>query len=1510
MAFSLNTTSSTGQEKGWIPLMFAAEAGDINTLTELLSRSSDIDIDARDWNGCTSLEIAAEKGHVAVVERLLVHNANPNLSDLDQITPLWKAARYGHAPVVQLLLTDGNILDVNQRSVYLHKYDLDTPDTPLSIALKQGHKEAAELLSRTDGINPCLTATLSKTLFWKKVNKCNLGHDTEDPDGDGADSQCGTTDIIESPSKLLVLAAAHGCSKIAKELLNKHSADVNAVHEYYAGEVLGWFMDSPLVAASRRGNLKTVRLLLAMDEIRMNVSSNNGDTALTAAAQAGFADVVKVLITDGRIEVDYENHGRTALSFAAESGSEATVYELLATRAANPNSQDNQARTPLIWAVDPGRGYGPGGWQAYEGVVRMLLANSKIAVNSNDSSGWTALLYAAKNGALGLVMALLEHPQIDPMAGPENASPLTEAAMHGHADVIRALISVGQVDVNAIRPCMFGRSRTALMIAVQHDRIEYKNVTQVLLSTPGIDVNFQDEHGTTALMLAALANTLRMDKFILNSRRITKMRYHNDNTGLCSEYNIEIMRAILDHPGIKPDLRNNEGRTALSLAAEAANIEHVKALLALDDVDPDARDIHGRGPLSWVFEDNGLQISWKKEERKAVLQQLLRLPSVDPNAEDHNGLTPLLLAIKYYEGHEYVEILLSRPDLDVDRPRADGADSPLDTAKQTGNMATVLLLRARGASESAVVESSFSCPEYPMFEYTQPQQRQRMFVRRSSSSGSETSLVSCESNFDCPPDLSRGLMRTLRNELLGEHNLRLGSQQRYVDEWVESRTSLCSSCSAIDLGSAFRTRHTKYQGRVIADLGRVDETWTNTTCSLCRLFAAVYSPTRLEEGHKLTSFSTTQSWLCHTQMNRWYDFQSKHFVDTMLLAMLAADSMVSDEPAEADENWSIRAEDVVKAVFSSGLIGRLGRNGPDQGSVTIPRLPTEISDWSAARGWINLCRENHSWGCNPRKAAAVPHFFLIDCSRRQVIEQKESQSSVPPPYVALSYVWGQSQGIQKPPQRQKQQESLDGIGDGIVEPAIEDAIRVTLELGYKYLWVDRYCIIQTGDEAIKQEQLRHMHLVYANAEVTLIAAAGKDSSAGLPGVPGRPRNQQPGALIQGHALVCIPPDPSLHIRSRSIWATRGWTYQEGLLARRRIFFSEYEMSYECRHMLCREAIRLPRGLEQRISGYKPRFMEPFWMYKPYRLPGMDSSETGIGLFDLLAVYTKRNLSLPSDTLNAMLGIFSLLAQRKTKPVYHICGVPILRLTGRRRSRSQRRKQDPTASGGGGDTEVAAAESLGGFLDGLCWRLDEPAHRRPGFPSWSWTGWQGVVAAMSNYRNAIKQSYGLGIDISIIPGNQDGGVAVPWGRCYDSLRMVDDSNPDIRTGQNHVLEITASAVTVRFCRGEYNGRPDTWVGTVCAGHGVWQGEFFLTSKDVPVSSLLQEPWTGIVLGNSESKVYGDLYDTTVVVIQEQKNGQQRGNMQDYTYCERVGLLHLVPCTLEANCAVGVLLKIRS
>ncbi len=63
---------------------------------------------------------------------------------------------------------------------------------------------------------------------------------------------------------------------------------------------------------------------------------------------------------------------------------------------------------------------------------------------------------------------------------------------------------------------------------------------------------------------------------------------------------------------------------------------------------------------------------------------------------------------------------------------------------------------------------------------------------------------------------------------------------------------------------------------------------------------------------------------------------------------------------------------------------------------------------------------------------------------------------------------------------------------------VEDALVLTAALRGKYLWVDALCIIQ-DDHADKLEMLPWMHLIYSAAQLTIIAAAGTDCGAGLPG---------------------------------------------------------------------------------------------------------------------------------------------------------------------------------------------------------------------------------------------------------------------------------------------------------------------------------------------------------------------------------------------------------------------------
>lgn len=57
----------------------------------------------------------------------------------------------------------------------------------------------------------------------------------------------------------------------------------------------------------------------------------------------------------------------------------------------------------------------------------------------------------------------------------------------------------------------------------------------------------------------------------------------------------------------------------------------------------------------------------------------------------------------------------------------------------------------------------------------------------------------------------------------------------------------------------------------------------------------------------------------------------------------------------------------------------------------------------------------------------------------------------------------------------------------------------TKELGLRYLWVDRICIVQ-DDDGINLTQIYRMDTIFGSSDVTLVAQFGEDATSGLPGV--------------------------------------------------------------------------------------------------------------------------------------------------------------------------------------------------------------------------------------------------------------------------------------------------------------------------------------------------------------------------------------------------------------------------
>ncbi|KAK0618910.1 hypothetical protein B0T14DRAFT_602848 [Immersiella caudata] len=126
-----------------------------------------------------------------------------------------------------------------------------------------------------------------------------------------------------------------------------------------------------------------------------------------------------------------------------------------------------------------------------------------------------------------------------------------------------------------------------------------------------------------------------------------------------------------------------------------------------------------------------------------------------------------------------------------------------------------------------------------------------------------------------------------------------------------------------------------------------------------------------------------------------------------------------------------------------------------------PQVVAPAFDAQRARAWIEDCEENHEQTCTePDQFTAVPGMRFIDCDICKVVNADPSSK-----WVTLSYRWG--------PQT-KDPSIVHDLSRA--SPTVRDAMTVARGLGYRYLWVDKYCINQHS-ALERDDQIQKMDLI-------------------------------------------------------------------------------------------------------------------------------------------------------------------------------------------------------------------------------------------------------------------------------------------------------------------------------------------------------------------------------------------------------------------------------------------------
>ncbi|KAI3319408.1 heterokaryon incompatibility protein-domain-containing protein [Xylariaceae sp. AK1471] len=396
-------------------------------------------------------------------------------------------------------------------------------------------------------------------------------------------------------------------------------------------------------------------------------------------------------------------------------------------------------------------------------------------------------------------------------------------------------------------------------------------------------------------------------------------------------------------------------------------------------------------------------------------------------------------------------------------------------------------------------------------------------------------------------------------------------------------------------------------------------------------------------------------------------------------------------------------------------------------------------DPAVVRDWLNCCQVHHMSCLLNRYPSTLyatePTLNLIDCEKRRVVSYTTPDQRMELEYVALSYTWGGKDYTS----------TATKVGPELPDNlplVIEDAIQATLALGYRFIWVDRYCIDQ-HDAFKKHEQIMNMDSIYQYAALTIIAAAGTNETYGLPGVSRRRSTKQWSFKGNNFSIASTLPSPQRSI-GESRWATRGWTYQEAVLSTRRLVFTDDQLYFECNSMSSYESLHVSwDAYYSRSRPYLKEFMRPTLFSFPQTRTSFAPSVPSLKVENFSTYihcaeqYSRRTLSFDTDSLNAFSGIIRKLETTRTFPIHHVWGVPFIRPA------EETACEDSITSILSSKESIfnqwfhliaplstsSQAHHLESLVIGLSWRHDKssvPPRRRADFPSWSWVGWEGAV----------------------------------------------------------------------------------------------------------------------------------------------------------------------------------------
>ena len=412
--------------------------------------------------------------------------------------------------------------------------------------------------------------------------------------------------------------------------------------------------DIRVVNAVKAGDRSTLQKLIAQ-RADVNAAEPDGTTALHWAVRADDLDTTRLLVRGGANVKAANRYGVTPISLAAVNGNAAAI-ELLLKAGADPNTTMEEGETVLMTAARTGKA----------DAVKALLVHGATANASESFEGETALMWAAAENHVDVTNLLVEvGADIDArskaldtpkLSFPRSGGPNTPfprggwtaamyAARQGAAETTRVLAERG-ANLNVQDP----DGTTALMLAIINAHYD----TAAVLIEMGADPNVVDVSGMPALYAAVDIHTVRWT-FGRPAPFLTEKLTAVDIVRMLLEHgaqpNAMLRRALLARHHDPGDRQLSTGSTALMRAVKTGDADVVKLLLdhGADGtiIQPNGTTVLmiaaglGTAPADTVVEVEAPRVSKVTEEGVVKVLELCATRCGDVNAFNADGDTAL-----------------------------------------------------------------------------------------------------------------------------------------------------------------------------------------------------------------------------------------------------------------------------------------------------------------------------------------------------------------------------------------------------------------------------------------------------------------------------------------------------------------------------------------------------------------------------------------------------------------------------------------------------------------------------------------------------------------------------------------------------------------------------------------------------------------------------------------------------------------------------------------------------